>query len=80
MSLLVRIPAIEQEAEPAPSEDEPLALPAAARTHCPADWRRPDGYWSCARHAGHRGRHWMRAAERPASTSGSFGTTPLPAA
>jgi hypothetical protein len=26
---------------------------------CTADWRRPEGYWQCARDAGHRGRHRM---------------------
>lgn len=31
---------------------------------CAADWRRPDGYWRCARPAGHRGRHKLRAALR----------------
>lgn len=31
---------------------------------CTADWRRPDGYWRCARPLGHGGRHRMRAAER----------------
>lgn len=81
MSQLARIPAVEQVVEPAPSEEEPRALLAAAGTLCTADWRRPDGYWACARHRGHRGRHWMRAAERPVPSGIPVGgTVPLPAA
>ena len=34
---------------------------------CGADWRRPDGYWRCARPVGHGGRHRMQAAERSAA-------------
>ncbi len=32
---------------------------------CAADWRRPGGYWRCARPAGHAGRHRMRRADEP---------------
>ncbi|MHB1583395.1 MAG: hypothetical protein ACYCU7_17260 [Acidimicrobiales bacterium] len=49
-------------------EPEPagIFLRAVEFHHCVADWRRPDGYWACTRHAGHRGRHRMRSASRPA--------------
>lgn len=43
-----------------------IFLRAVDPHHCPADWRRPDGYWACTRHPGHRGRHRMRSASRPA--------------
>jgi len=48
-------------------DDEPAALflRAVELRHCPADWRRPDGYWACIRRAGHHGRHRMRSVPRP---------------
>lgn len=39
-------------------------IAATGSERCAADWRRPDGYWRCARPAGHRGRHKLRAAVR----------------
>jgi hypothetical protein len=38
---------------------------AAHTGQCQADWRRPDGYWRCAREADHRGRHRMKRAAFP---------------
>jgi hypothetical protein len=53
---------------------------------CPADWRRPDGYWRCQRVLGHRGRHHLKAStdarlvriERPDETmvGATQGTSP----
>lgn len=49
--------------EPFPGQDD-CSAPQSDR--CPADWRRPDAYWSCVRHAGHRGRHRMRGGSHAA--------------
>lgn len=45
-----------------PVRRSPLQVrPATVSTvGCPADWRRPGGYWACSRPAGHSGQHRMR--------------------
>jgi hypothetical protein len=60
-------PSLEATAFAGPDEEQAvLFLRAVERRRCPADWRRPDGYWACVRRPGHHGRHAMRAALRPA--------------
>ncbi len=46
--------------------EHPPAVGEGQDRRCRAEWRRPQGHWSCVRGAGHRGRHRMRSANNAA--------------
>jgi hypothetical protein len=50
------------------------AEPREPALRCAADWRRPDGYWHCAREADHHGRHLMRLDKRETYSEGCVPT------